>query len=250
MACETVNKPAKRDIELYLNENKHSSVLNLSEYNLTTLPNLSDFACNKLDVSKNKLTNVNVANLPNKLKQLNCSYNLLTFLDVSVLKIDCLDCSNNDLCDLRLCPSLKKLNCYYNKLTAVSINCPNLEELHCESNALEVLDVENLHKLTKLCCSNNKLKNVYKLPDSIKILNLATNELTELNNFPQDAIYIDCSQNALYDLPLFPESLKSLICHSNKLTKLQPFTHSLTMVSCKNNYLIECPNFGDCVCYY
>lgn len=147
--------------------------------NLADFPNLTRLSIRgvetPLDLSKNS-----------KLKDLDCSYNGLTRLDVSVLPdLEKLVCKGNELVSLDLSrnPRLKELECSNNKLPELDVSAlPDLEKLKCKWNAITSLDLSQTTKLVELDCSNNKLTSldISRCP-AIKDVRLGFNNLTEFN---------------------------------------------------------------------
>ena len=147
--------------------------------NLADFPNLTRLSIRgvetPLDLSKNS-----------KLKDLDCSYNGLTRLDVSVLPdLEKLVCKGNKLVSLDLSrnPRLKELECSNNKLPELDVSAlPDLEKLKCKWNAITSLDLSQTTKLVELDCSNNKLTSldISRCP-AIKDVRLGFNNLTEFN---------------------------------------------------------------------
>lgn len=147
--------------------------------NLADFPNLTRLSIRgvetPLDLSKNS-----------KLKDLDCSYNGLTRLDVSVLPdLEKLVCDGNELISLDLSrnPRLKELECSNNKLPELDVSAlSDLEKLKCKWNAITSLDLSQTTKLVELDCSNNKLTSldISRCP-AIKDVRLGFNNLTEFN---------------------------------------------------------------------
>lgn len=147
--------------------------------NLADFPNLTRLSIRgvetPLDLSKNS-----------KLKDLDCSYNGLTRLDVSVLPdLEKLVCDGNELISLDLSrnPRLKELECSNNKLPELDVSgLSDLEKLKCKWNAITSLDLSQTTKLVELDCSNNKLTSldISRCP-AIKDVRLGFNNLTEFN---------------------------------------------------------------------
>ena len=147
--------------------------------NLADFPNLTRLSIRgvetPLDLSKNS-----------KLKDLDCSYNGLTRLDVSVLPdLEKLVCDGNELVSLDLSrnPRLKELECSNNKLPELDVSgLSDLEKLKCKWNAITSLDLSQTTKLVELDCSNNKLTSldISRCP-AIKDVRLGFNNLTEFN---------------------------------------------------------------------
>lgn len=147
--------------------------------NLADFPNLTRLSIRgvetPLELSKNS-----------KLKDLDCSYNGLTELDVSVLPdLEKLVCDGNELVSLDLSrnPRLKELECSNNKLPELDVSgLSDLEKLKCKWNAITSLDLSQTTKLVELDCSNNKLTSldISRCP-AIKDVRLGFNNLTEFN---------------------------------------------------------------------
>ncbi len=147
--------------------------------NLADFPNLTRLSIRgvetPLELSKNP-----------KLKDLDCSYNGLTRLDVSVLPdLEKLVCDGNELVSLDLSrnPRLKELECSNNKLPELDVSVlSDLEKLKCKWNAITSLDLSQTTKLVELDCSNNKLTSldISRCP-AIKDVRLGFNNLTEFN---------------------------------------------------------------------
>ena len=147
--------------------------------NLADFPNLTRLSIRgvetPLDLSKNS-----------KLKDLDCSYNGLTRLDVSALPdLEKLVCKGNKLVSLDLSrnPRLKELECSNNKLPELDVSVlSDLEKLKCKWNAITSLDLSQTTKLVELDCSDNKLTSldISRCP-AIKDVRLGFNNLTEFN---------------------------------------------------------------------
>ena len=147
--------------------------------NLADFPNLTRLSIRgvetPLELSKNP-----------KLKDLDCSYNGLTRLDVSVLPdLEKLVCKGNELVSLDLSrnPRLKELECSNNKLPELDVSVlSDLEKLKCKWNAITSLDLSQTTKLVELDCSDNKLTSldISRCP-AIKDVRLGFNNLTEFN---------------------------------------------------------------------
>lgn len=147
--------------------------------NLADFPNLTRLSIRgvetPLDLSKNS-----------KLKDLDCSYNGLTRLDVSVLPaLEKLVCDGNELVSLDLSrnPRLKELECSNNKLPELDVSVlSDLEKLKCKWNAITSLDLSQTTKLVELDCSDNKLTSLdISCCPAIKDVRLDFNNLTEFN---------------------------------------------------------------------
>ena len=193
--------------------------------NLADFPNLTRLSIRgvetPLDLSKNS-----------KLKDLDCSYNGLTRLDVSVLPdLEKLVCDGNELVSLDLSrnPRLKELECSNNKLPELDVSAlPDLEKLVCKGNKLVSLDLSRNPRLKELECSNNKLPelDVSGLSDLEK-LKCKWNAITSLDlSQTTKLVELDCSNNKLtsLDISCCP-AIKDVRLDFNNLTEFN-FSHT------------------------
>jgi hypothetical protein len=123
--------------------------------------------------------------------QLNCSYNLLTSMDLS---------KNT---------ALKSLICNNNKLASLDISkSTSMTSLIGSSNLLTIIDVSNNVSLVNLFCDNNLLTS----------LDLSKNTFLG---------FLDCTANKLTSLDLSKNTaLYSLSCTNNQLTTLNISTQT------------------------
>ena len=147
--------------QLDLSKNPDIDYLNCSENQLEQL-DVSHLKLEYLYCSHNDLEQLDVKN-SKWLRELDCSKNELTVLDVDVIhkpNLVRVECQNNQLTSLILGENqmLRKLNCANNKLTQLNLNkMISLKELNCFNNQLTVLDVSSSPELTKLWLGNNHL---------------------------------------------------------------------------------------------
>lgn len=148
-------------IQLDLSKNPDVDYLNCSENQLEQL-DVSHLKLEYLYCSHNDLEQLDVKN-SKWLRELDCSKNELTKLDVDVThkpNLERVECQNNQLTSLILGENkmLRKLNCANNQLTQLNLNnMISLTELNCANNQLTVLDVSSSPNLTKLVLKNNHL---------------------------------------------------------------------------------------------
>ena len=174
--------------------------LNLSNKELTELPDLSRFSeLEKLYCCNNQLTSL-PETLPESLKLLECWKNQLTYLPETLPNSLCiLNCAINKLTSLpnHLPNSLRLLNCDYNQLTLLLYAGAPFNHL---SNSLRILH-----------CYNNQLTSLPDtLPDSLRILHCDNNQLTSLpDTLPDSLQELTCRNNQLISLPdHLPNSLR------------------------------------------
>ena len=147
--------------QLDLSKNPDIDYLNCSENQLEQL-DVSHLKLEYLYCSHNDLEQLDVKN-SKWLRELDCSKNELTVLDVDVThkpNLVRVECQNNQLTSLILGQNklLRKLNCANNQLTQLNLNnMISLTELNCANNQLTVLDVSSSPNLTTLWLKNNQL---------------------------------------------------------------------------------------------
>lgn len=179
------------------------------------------------------------------LTSLDCTYNLLTSLDVSknVLLTD-LSCYNNQLTSLDVSKNvaLTYLNCCDNLLTSLDVSKnTSLVYLNCGYNPLNSLNVSNNSSLEDLMCYDCNLASLDVSHNaSLETLTCYNNQLTSLITGSISKLYwLDCKYNQLTSLDLRANtSLRTVSCYNNKLTKLDVSgLSSLSGVLCYNNQL-------------
>ncbi|MBQ7155269.1 MAG: hypothetical protein IJR85_06935 [Synergistaceae bacterium] len=203
-----------------------------------------------------------------ELRELECSYNSLTELDMSRNpKLQKLYCWDNQLAyvDTRRNPELLELSVRNNRITAIDVkNNPKLRLLSCWNNQLTEIDITHNPELISFDCHINQIANIdLSSQRKLRLLNCAVNRLTELhaeNNsllrslscygntitkldvkqFP-NLIMLDVNENRLSDIDVSSNLLLSeLYCNSNDLTALD-VTHNpeLSILSCSFNNIGE-----------
>lgn len=128
----------------WLNERINMTAINIENYNLKTLPDLSGFK--------------NLINL-------NCSFNKLEYLPENLPdSLEFINCQMNNLKELpkKLPKSLKILKCSYNFITKLPDNLPkSLTVLICVKNQLKELPIHFPHSIEQV----NFKKNTYLYKD-------------------------------------------------------------------------------------
>ncbi len=181
-------------------------------------------ALRELDCSFNRLTALDISH-NTLLTKLNCSHNNISVLDLSQNKaLNILNCAGNDLdaLDISKNTALTNLDCSTNyRLSALDLRmCTKLTELYCGYNNLNSLDISKNIALTTLFCEIN----------SLTALNVSKNTaLTKLM----------CEGNALISLDLSKNTkLEQLWCSSNKLVTLDVSNNTaLNYLECSDNLL-------------
>ncbi len=171
------------------------------------------------------------------LQYLNCNYNQLTNLDVSInLELTYLECSNNLLNSLTTFNNilLKTINCSYNSLASINI---------VNNNFLSALYINN-NLLSNLNISSNL---------NLKSLNCGSNLITELNLFNNTLLdTLDCYDNLLTNLDISNLFLlQGILMSKNQITNFTfPNPLNLYYFNCSFNNLsqidvskITCDNY-------
>lgn len=193
------------DGEIQENEALYTSYLGIYGKNITSLVGIKSF--------KNLI-------------HLNCSFNLLSSLDLSGMNaIQELDCAGNQLTHLNLKGNLnlKSLDGDFNYLTKIDLNgLTNLTTVRLIINNLEDINLKGLENLETLLCNNNLLTNL---------------NIQDLKNLKS----LQCGDNkiALLDIKNL-YNLEELGCYNNLLTNLD--ISGLTKIfalQCQNNQLIS-----------
>ena len=213
--------------------------------------------------------NKNISNLygiqffPN-LKELDCSYNNLTSLDVSEnTKLTELSCGDNQLKELNVSKNtqLKNLYCYGNNLTSLDVSrnakltnmrCDvnrltslylnqEMRQLECEENELTSLDVSKCTELYRLECDDNNLTSLDVSKNTeLNALFCQKNQLTQLDVSNNPRLYaLYCNENNLTSLDVSKNTeLEYLYCNDNQLMELDlSRNNKLFVLDASNNYL-------------
>ena len=111
------------------------------------LKNLSDIY---IFCDHNKLKYLDLSTV--SVRELYCSYNKLESLDT--YGVDRLDCSYNNIKELKGTLSMITLKCDHNQLTYLNIDklCDELEEVYCQNNNITMLDFTEAKNLKKVVC--------------------------------------------------------------------------------------------------
>lgn len=72
-------------------------------------------------------------------------------------------------------------------------------------------------------------------------LNISSNQITEITEFPSSIIFLGLSHNRLTTLPELPRELEMLYINNNELTMLPALPETLTILDVSNNQLSELP---------
>ena len=202
--------------KLDLRQNPMLITLKCNKNQLTQLDLSKNPDIDYLNCSENQLEQLDVSHL--KLEYLYCSHNDLEQLDVKNSKwLRELDCSKNELTkldvDVTHKPNLVRVECQNNQLTSLILGENKmLRKLNCANNQLTQLNLNNMISLTELNCANNQLTvlDVSSSPN-LATLWLKNNHLTSLNldnnpnlNFTYTDFY-NSDFNNVYTVTLNPD---------------------------------------------
>jgi Leucine-rich repeat (LRR) protein len=181
------------------------------------------------------------------LKELDCSMNRLTVLDVSKnVALESLQCGMNNITvlDVGQNVALKELYCWSSGLMSLNLNRNvALEGLDCGMNSLKILDVSQNLVLEGLSCDGNQLAALdVSQNTALKWLSCDDNQLMVLDvSRNLELKYLSCRGNQLTSLELRqnPE-LEDLFCEGNELIALDVSQNPrLWSFSCQRNQLTE-----------
>ena len=213
-----------RDGEISVVEAENITSINCREHSIQNLDGIEYFInLKQLFCSKNNLTTLDVSKNTNLIK-LECNGNRLATLDLSKnTELKELDCHNNLLTKLDVSKNteLLYLYCDINQLTSLDVSKnTELKELECYKNLLTKLDVSKNTKLTRLVCFGNQ------------ITELDVSKNTELTR-------LTCSDNQIAELDVSKNTkLMGLFCEKNQLNTLDLSKNiELTELLCNNNQL-------------
>lgn len=190
-------------LEIQLSDNNLVGTIDLSSTNID-IPFI-------LHCNNNKLTQINLkAN--NNIKELNCSYNLITAIDVGE------------------CNILEILRCNHNNIVSLSTSgLTKLSHFECSYNPLTSLDISN--------CTSLEWEHIWGLLECPLVILKASN--TSYTS-------IKISRNKS-----FPESLQIIdLSHSDNLTKIETAWETYTSPSLKSIDISHCKNLKYVSCGY
>ena len=184
-------------------------------------------ACTVMDLQWKMIGNLTGIQYFTQLKELNCSGNNLSQLDLRRnTLLETLDCSGNWIESLNLSKNslLQNLNCSVNELTTLNLtDNRELKELNCNWNKITGLDLSANGKLNLLWCKGNRISDLdISSNGELKELNCQGNEISKLTVVDHPAIEtLFCSDNEMTDMDVRNDAaLEELNCDHNNLTSL------------------------------
>ncbi|MGN1120189.1 MAG: leucine-rich repeat domain-containing protein [Oscillospiraceae bacterium] len=201
--------------------------------------------CTEIDVRGYYLENLTGIEYFTALTLLDCSYNMLTSLDISKnTELTKLYCYENQLTSLDISnnTALTGLSCHINQLKSLDVSKNTaLTWLYCHDNQLTSLDVSKNTELTELSCSWNQLTSL-DISNNTALTGLSChiNQLKSLDVSKNTALtWLYCHDNQLTSLDVSNcTALKRLYCNHNQLTSLDVSNcTALEWLYCYNNQL-------------
>ena len=220
------------DFEELLNDHRITSV-DLSDTRLSSLPiEFFKLGVYKLNLQNNKLSTLPLSRScwPNRLNELNISYNSIKILPTEVFKLPCLETLNVSHNPLILLPekwwntkSIKKIDVSYTNLENINIDNENVFPT-VESAATQPNSTKVVHGKVSTACANPITSKVVKTDSLLQHLNASHCEIAIFPKllavfFPK-LEYLNLSNNKLESccaINEFPIPLKELDISNNLL---------------------------------
>ena len=208
----------------------------------------------EIDVSGANIANMTGIEAFTNATLLNCSYNLLTSLNVtSNTALQTLYCSNNTIDNLNITglSSLSNIDCSTNNFTSLNfsgIGLTSLTQIYCNDNVLTTLNVSGLTNLTDLYCQRNKLSSLNLISNAALVYLCCNNNLLTTLNVSGlvHLSLVECSYNKLASLDFSTNTLlQELYCNYNSLTSLNVKNGNNTNISASN---FNATNNADLTC--
>ena len=135
-----------------------------------------------MDVSNLGITNLDGIQFFKDLRDINCSNNKISDLNMLPESMRDINCSNNRLTKLPYFPRLYYLDCSNNSIEELPYY-ENLEILICRNNQIKKLG-KNTRRLFHLDCSNNLITILEELPVEMNYLKINNNQIKKIKKLP------------------------------------------------------------------
>lgn len=174
--------PICRNTDAFKNERAFIRTLRITSHNIRELNRLKYYTtletlnCSFCDLNE-------LPELPSTLVVLDCSNNNLINLKVP-MGLQVLICNNNQLCRINMPPKLRVINCNSNFMRQFCEFPSRLEVLDCGANFIKVFPPLPI-TLREFYCGNNLIDHMPELPDSVEILDCSRNRITTRLNLTQ-----------------------------------------------------------------
>jgi Leucine-rich repeat (LRR) protein len=240
------------DIIKKYSENDSKS-LSFQYSNIPVLPEKILVLSNLINLTITNCNLTKLINLPENLDFLNCSNNNIKTVDNPISdKIKHLNISNNYLESTNNLGSPENLNIGYNKIYELLNLSSNIKTLNCENNNIEEIGSNIPKNVVELDCNNNSIQSLGMLPDSIEILIISYNAISELNNLPQSLVELECNFNKINKINYIPSNTNMIDCSGNDLEEIifdVNKEYKLEKMDCSNNNISNIKNIPSSLNY-
>lgn len=194
---------------------------------------LQDTAVISINLSNNKLNDINFGIFGEHIKHIDLSLNLIETIFIDGLHCDTLLLNNNCIKNIMINNSvIRKINLSLNSLTNVEIFDTIIEDMDLSMNTIENFMTYPTN-IKKLDLSSNNLTKLIDMPDTIEYLNISFNILTQINYISNNIKHLDLSNNNLkhLDTEIIPVKHGSSIDVCNNPLKNIKFLQSITHIN-------------------
>jgi hypothetical protein len=177
----------------------------------------------ELEIDSQKIKNIK--NLPKNIKNLSLFNNYIENIHSNVLpeSLETINLARNKIQTLQNIPkNVKELDVSHNLIRhCYLLTNINLEELSIEANLLDSFPLF-CNGIKKIDISQNKLKNLFSLVDSIEELDISLNEVTYIPKLPENLKRLNAFNNKIENILCLNDKLEYIDFSYNKVTTL-PF---------------------------
>ena len=131
-------------------------------------------------------------------------------------------------------------------------NLPSsLKQFTCNHNQItELPPIQHCH-LILLNISNNQIRSLPLLPNTLEFLYMNNNSITNIPNFPKSLKHLECSWNKINQLNNVSKNIHTMIIDHNEINQLPNLSelHFLKMLKCNSNHISEIPSLPNNIEY-
>jgi hypothetical protein len=186
-----------------------------------------------INLSNNKLTNINNIELLNKINEnnenkiINLSHNNITTIDCSLLK-----------------ENYQVIHLSYNEISGINLTNEKREKIHLAHNKISDIVINNLN-CKHLDISNNIIRNIIFIDCIIDFLDLSTNCIESIKFINTKVKELDLSINKLKFLDSYPNTIENIILFANKLIGIGDMPNTIKKMDISDNKLKELTCMSD-----